>query len=216
MKKSVYSLVLTDEVVRAVDRLAYSHGVSRSQLIDQLLAERVALITPAKYLRMIFDEMSRRFETYQNFQVQSQAAGNMYSIRSVLRYKYNPTIKYALIMQKKEDDFFGELRIVSRTQSELLYGYLNAFFDLWSACEMKHNRPGWVEEEGGKWLRSFIFNYPEGLEMSSQVAAEIAAYIRALDEGLVVYFERSKHDQSAAFLIDQCYGNYLKKCTLVF
>ena len=41
MKKSVYSLVLSDDVVAAVDRTAYQQGVSRSAMINQILAEYV-------------------------------------------------------------------------------------------------------------------------------------------------------------------------------
>ena len=41
MKKAVYSLVLSEDVVDAVDRMAYSRGTSRSNLINQILAEAV-------------------------------------------------------------------------------------------------------------------------------------------------------------------------------
>ena len=41
MKKSVYSIVLADDVVEAIDEMAYSLGTSRSNLINQILAERV-------------------------------------------------------------------------------------------------------------------------------------------------------------------------------
>ena len=37
VSKSVYSLVLSDDVVAAVDRAAYGLGTSRSNLINQLL-----------------------------------------------------------------------------------------------------------------------------------------------------------------------------------
>ena len=39
MNKSVYSLVLADEVVEAIDRMAYSMNTSRSNLINQILAD---------------------------------------------------------------------------------------------------------------------------------------------------------------------------------
>ena len=44
MKKSVYSLVLMDDVVDAIDKLAYSMNTSRSNLINQILAEKVSYI----------------------------------------------------------------------------------------------------------------------------------------------------------------------------
>ena len=46
MGKTVYSLVLTDEVIEEIDRLAYTMGTSRSALIDRILAEKVSYTTP--------------------------------------------------------------------------------------------------------------------------------------------------------------------------
>ena len=45
MKKTLYSLVLNDEVVREVDALAHRMGTNRSNLINQILAVYVNYIT---------------------------------------------------------------------------------------------------------------------------------------------------------------------------
>ena len=47
MKKEVYSLVLSENVVAAVDRMAKERGANRSDLINQILAEYVSYVTPA-------------------------------------------------------------------------------------------------------------------------------------------------------------------------
>ena len=39
MNKSVYSLVLMDDVVEQIDRVAYEMNTSRSNMINQILAE---------------------------------------------------------------------------------------------------------------------------------------------------------------------------------
>ena len=41
LKKTLYSLMLNEEVVREVDALAHRLGTSRSNLINQILAEYV-------------------------------------------------------------------------------------------------------------------------------------------------------------------------------
>ena len=46
MKKSVYSLILTDEVIDRLDRAAYARGVSRSALADEILAGYLSYTTP--------------------------------------------------------------------------------------------------------------------------------------------------------------------------
>ena len=53
MSKSVYSLVLTDEIVRAIDSLAYRMNTSRSALIDRILAEKLSMQTPEIRMRNI-------------------------------------------------------------------------------------------------------------------------------------------------------------------
>ena len=59
MSKSVYSLVLTDQVVEAIDALAYTMGTSRSALIDRILAGHVSYTTPDMRINNIFDSVSR-------------------------------------------------------------------------------------------------------------------------------------------------------------
>ena len=46
MKKTLYSLMLDDEVVREVDALAHQLGTNRSNLINQIIAEYVNYTTP--------------------------------------------------------------------------------------------------------------------------------------------------------------------------
>lgn len=58
MKKSVYSVVLSDNVISEIDKLAYINGTNRSNMINQILAEYVSLITPEKRIQNVFDELS--------------------------------------------------------------------------------------------------------------------------------------------------------------
>ena len=55
MNKNVYSIVLTDNVIRAVDAEAYRLGTNRSNLINQILAEHLSCVTPEMRMREIFD-----------------------------------------------------------------------------------------------------------------------------------------------------------------
>ena len=48
MKKTLYSLMLNEEVVREVDALAHRMGTNRSNLINQILAEYVNYTTPER------------------------------------------------------------------------------------------------------------------------------------------------------------------------
>ena len=59
MKKTLYSLMLNDEVVREVDALAHRMSTNRSNLINQILAEYVRYTTPEMRMHAIFEEMER-------------------------------------------------------------------------------------------------------------------------------------------------------------
>ena len=53
MANSVYSIVLNDAVVEAIDRLAYQNGTNRSSMINRILAERVSYTTPEQRIKNI-------------------------------------------------------------------------------------------------------------------------------------------------------------------
>ena len=60
MNKSVYSLVLSDEIVQEIDRMAYETGASRSAMINQILADYVRYTTPEKRMREIFSAVEQQ------------------------------------------------------------------------------------------------------------------------------------------------------------
>ena len=59
MKKTLYSLMLSEDVVAEVDRLAHRLGTNRSNLINQILAEHVNLVTPERRINDIFSAIEQ-------------------------------------------------------------------------------------------------------------------------------------------------------------
>ena len=210
VKKSVYSLVLMDEVIEEIDALAYSMNTSRSNLINQILAERVALVTPQQHMQRAFEAMAEVLQVYQNFQIQEQLSDSLCTIRSVLKYKYNPTIRYAVTLGRSGNQFYGELKVVSRTQSAVLHNYLRGFFEIWSHFEKKQGLPGWQEEEGSRWVRSLIPSKPQSGEEMGKV---LSSYIKALDDGLRIYFSHLEDSNYTGLQIYKHYRSYLNKTT---
>ena len=61
MKKTLYSLMLNDEVVREVDALAHRMGTNRSNLINQILAEYVNYTTPERRINDVLSTIQPYF-----------------------------------------------------------------------------------------------------------------------------------------------------------
>lgn len=213
MKKSVYSIVLMDDVVEAVDALAYRLGTSRSNLINQILAKEVALITPEMQMKNVFDQVEKLLDGYSHFQIQPQAADSMMSIRSVLRYKYNPTIRYAITLDRSHERRIGELKIISRTQSDMLQKYLAHFFELWSLYERKIELPGWKIDQGGKWTRELVCQDNRKND-GETIANAIAEYIKAIDQGIKIYFEYNDNLTGLNKQLSNHYGQYVNNCSI--
>lgn len=126
MNKSVYSLVLMDDVIKAVDREAYRLGTSRSNLINQILAQHLACETPEMRMRRIFDYLSELIGG--SFRIQQQRSASLMTMRTSLDYKYHPTINYKVELERDPDQYIGTLRVQIRTQSQLLMNLFREFF----------------------------------------------------------------------------------------
>ena len=134
MKKNLYSLTLSDEVVREVDALAHRLGTNRSALVNRILSEYVSVPTPERRINDIFEAIealvSPSRELVPFFAPNSQSM----SLKSSLAYKYRPTVKYEVDLDGGEDTL-GTLNVVFRTQSAELIAALTDFFRLWARIE---------------------------------------------------------------------------------
>ena len=136
MSKSVYSLVLTDEIVRAIDSLAYRMNTSRSALIDRILAEKLSMQTPEIRMRNIMENISSFFDD-EIFRLQTVAGDGGMLIKSPLPYKYKPTIRYSVELLR-EDRYLGRLKVSFRTQNMALMELMNDFLTCFANIERRH------------------------------------------------------------------------------
>lgn len=217
MNKSVYSLVLADDVVEAIDRLAYSMNTSRSNLINQILAERVQLMTPEKRMREIFSRIEQLMDS--RFQLLDQPSDAMMSIKSPLRYKYKPTIRYSIELSRDFHGKVGRLKVSFRTQSAQLISMLDGFFRLWAKLENKYlarlftnGVPYEISE--GRFQRDFYS--PSQSELSDDdIANAIGVYIQCMDSCIQLYFDNASEPERAAREVSAVYTDYLKKGVVI-
>ena len=207
MSKSVYSIVLSDDVVREVDREAYANGLSRSAMINRLLAEAVSYVTPEMRMREIFGQVERLLTGGGVFQTLLQPSESMMSLRSALSYKYNPTVRYSVELDPAAPGE-GTLRVSLRSQSSALLLYLGQFFRLWSRIETHYAGQQDSLVEDGRFARRF--RLPQGLGDNEQ-GAVLAAYIRAMHAGMKSFFNHLDDGHLAAVTVERVYQDYLKQ-----
>ena len=165
MKKSMYSLMLAEDVIRAVDKLAAEQGTNRSNMVNQILAEHVSLVTPEKHVGHIFDVIEELMGGRGDYSLYAEPNSLTMSIKSVLRYHYRPTIRYEVEMERTPARTIGQLKILFRTTSPDL--------------------PRYAMEEG-RFRRTFALP-GEAVYDDDEIGRAIGDYVSVFDEMLKSY-----------------------------
>lgn len=221
MNKSVYSIVLSDEVVDAVDRLAYVLNTSRSNLINQILAERVSLVTPEKRMGAIIDGINKTVADCAGFQIQVGNSDSMLLIRSALKYRYKPTIRYSLELFRDYEKTIGSLKVSFRTTSAALVNDLESFLRLWAALENKYIVRYFPEGisyliEDGRFTRTFRLPADKEKQSNAEIGRAIGEYIRMFDEILKIFFSKLNEDGTGALSSAEAENAYKRRLSTGF
>jgi len=206
MNKSVYSLVLSDEIVQEIDRMAYEAGASRSAMINQILADYVRYTTPEKRMREVFSAIEQML-IGSVFEPQLQPSESMFSLRSALDYKYNPSVRYSVELYKNARPLLGELRVSVRSQNSALVLAMLQFFKLWTRIENTYIGRVECAIEDGRYLRKLRLT--DDKLTNEQIGAGIAAYINLLDSALKQYFEILHNPALAVASVEKRYVNHI-------
>ena len=190
MKKTLYSLMLNEDVVREVDALAHRMGTNRSALINRILAEYVNYVTPEQRINDILSSIeSLMAPSRELVPVFAPNSFSMY-LKSSLEYKYRPTVKYEVELYKGEGESIGQLSVLFRTQSMALISAMTDFFRLWCRIEQAHLLPltGASIEYAlgdGKFIRSI--SSPDRSCSSEELAEALSEYIKLFDSLMKAY-----------------------------
>lgn len=184
MAKSLYSVILMDEVVKEIDRQAMIQNTSRSNLINHILAQYVSYTTPEMRINDVFNTIEQLMKSAEADMVPYVAPHqSTMSLKSSLEYRYRPTIKYEVeLYESEEGDSIGRLSVAFRTQSEALINKMNEFFKVWSRTESKLRPTAGIGYAlyDGKFVRSI--NPSKNRDYtSSELANALSKYIRLFD-----------------------------------
>lgn len=195
MNKSMYSLMLMDEVVSEIDKIALRMNTNRSNLVNQILAEYASLMTPEKRIDNIFKYIEGLLSTESDIIPFVTPNQHTMSMKSSLQYKYRPTIRYEVELYRSPECGVGELTVSFRTQSQSLLNIIAEFFALWKRLEdayISHFQSSPIRYElyDGKFVRSI--SVPRNRDYTSeQLGDAISAYIKMLDKLMKGYISGS-------------------------
>jgi hypothetical protein len=215
VKKTLYSLMLNDEVVREVDALAHRLGTNRSSLINEILAEYVNYTTPERRINDILSTIQDLMQPSGDLIPFFAPHTYSMSLKSSLEYKYRPTIKYEVELYKGGEGAIGALSVLFRTQSPALIESMTEFFRLWKSIEDAHlarklgERIEYTLYEG-KFVRSI--SVPDKACNSEELAKAIAEYIRLFDK-LMKGWLTGRYDAHA---VEAAYYSYLTNTDIHF
>ena len=209
MAKTLYSLMLSEEVVREVDKLAHRMGTNRSNLINSVLAEYVGFTTPERRISEILSQVEQLLSPATDL-VPFLAPNSMsLSLKSALEYKYRPTVKYEVQLYKGGGDTIGELNVIFRTQSEPLLNAMAGFFRIWKQIEDAFYLPAGRRIDyalfDGRFTRSIL---SPAKELSADgLASALTDYLHLFDRCL----KRCVSGRMTADEMRREYSDYLVK-----
>ena len=204
LKKTLYNLMLNDEVVREVDMLAHRLGTNRSALINQILAEYVNYTTPERRINDVLSAIEQLMQPSSDLVPFFAPNSYSMSLKSSLEYKYRPTVKYEVQLFRGEEENIGELSVVFRTQSASLISVMTEFFRLWKSIEDAHLAPVIGRRQhyalyDGRFTRSI--SAPDRDCSTDQLASALSEYIKLFDKLMKAYVSGrlSAHEVEAAY-----------------
>lgn len=211
MNKSMYSLILSDEVVEAVDRMAKLSGLTRSGLVNKVLAEYVSYVTPEQRMRNTIEQIEKDIKSRAREEFKLMFAPNDSAITamSVLKYKYNPSIKYNVLLSRDDCESCGELRVTLRTQNASLIEDFGNFCRAWCSIEeaVLADVPAY-EVIDGAYRRQLKVSKPCSTE---KLAKGISAYIQVMNSCLRLFISERENVSEAYDSIAKQYVISYKK-----
>lgn len=216
MNKSIYSLVLSDDVVDAVDALARTEGMSRSAMINRILAERVAYTTPEMRLRDILQSLARSMNG--EFMLAEPPTGSTLSARTSLKYRYKPTVKYSVEIYSENGKRAGQLRVSFRTQNAQLIADLMGFFRCWAALEQKYIADKLSNDivytiSDGRFERTL--NMPREHITDDDLGTAVAEYMAMFDGAMKAYFAELPDTETAELTAEKYYRAQISKQSVI-
>ncbi len=206
MSKSLYSISLSDEVVDAIDRLAKLSGTNRSALINQILAERISFRTPEQQIRLLYADIAQCMKAFlPEFKLPSdETRDGAYTVVTALKYKYNPSIRYSVVLYTDDADYIGKIRIILRTQNERLLDDFENFCLGWR--QLEGAKPSEAMISRGTYSR--LVSKPDIPCANEDIANAVSDYVNVINKCCQIYMDDFISGKEKSSQISRLYENY--------
>ncbi len=215
MKKNMYSLMLAEDVVAAIDALAQRAGANRSQMVNSILAEYVSYRTPEQRIREMFDQMEALLGGNSALQVMLRNSESMMSLRSPLTFKYNPTIRYNVELYPTLSPIIGELRVSLRSQNHNLLLYIGQFYKLWGKLSASVCGSGDFQISDGRFTKLLAVEPSDRQVSEEELSQSIVEYISVFDGALKAFFYNLNQPSLAIDQVENIYRRYAANKPLI-
>lgn len=182
MSKSIYSLLLTDNVIGALDRMAAKRNMSRSALIDEILSEHTGTANVDNMYRRVWQQTETLFDRMRTMQFVNNAQVSLAQVITSLPYKYNPKVRYCLELSD-EPHTLCTITLSTRTQNPILSAVFGTFYRRLAQLEDMYLNNVGATYANGKYA-SVLYGDAADPE---HTAAQIVEYIVTLDGMLRAY-----------------------------
>lgn len=182
MEKSMYSVILRDDLVAELDRLAFQNGVSRSAMLNKILSDYLDVETPESKMEKMLLRFGEAINAVNGLRFTNNASLATAQVQSALTYRYNPTLRYQVELFYAGD--LGQLKVSLRSQNKQLFKLMESFYVTWIAIEEKYIGKRTYFYEDGRFVRVFV--RPNSVDAEA-IGEAISDYVTTFDRCLKTY-----------------------------
>lgn len=212
MKKSVYSLMLFDEIVKDIDQIACQRDTNRSQLINDILADYLGRVTPEQKVERIITQLEK--ELGPTLSVSQFNKSSSIQFGKSIAYKYRPKVKYSYAFAGTGEKKYAVLKISSRTKSAALNRLFDEFFEKIEALEDR-NQFHCGKCPDGQTSHKFVREFRTVGSVTrdvNEVCRFLSSYLLMIDQAMNLFFTDS--DDGFEEALQQLYERYFAEKTL--
>jgi len=196
MPNKMYSLMLMEEIVKQIDKIAYERRTNRSQLINEILAEKIGFKTEGTLINDFKNNLLDLMDQNHSWQRTSHNTDQSIQTRTFLPYKYNPSIVYRIDFEIIDNKRMTAIRLFSRSSADLFIKNLNYFFKRINKAEIEYLKEmgvyKYINSSDSRNELYFVRYLPTDWtneDNHKKDAEKIFNYLNIIDNSLKNYFE---------------------------